>query len=234
MKLKAFAYLAGGLLLVWTNSALAWIGPFTENFNSGVANWRQNTSATPVILNGSGGPDTSAYVSSDFAFMNATNPQVALFRGHDNFDASGDAFVGDWQAAKIILLSADVRHNAPIALDFFVRLAKSANSPAVSFTLSQPVQPGPAWTHLDFNISFSNPLHTNEGPPTQAFYDDVLKHIGNVQFGAIVPNLLSTDPIITTTYRYDLDNVTAVPEPTSVLLAIVGLAAGTLMRRRNR
>jgi len=79
-----------------------------------------------------------------------------------------------------------VRHNAPQPLDFFVRLATTNNSPAVSFTLPQPVQPN-VWTPLDFGISFSNPLHTNEGPPTLAFYNGVLSAVGNVQIGVIVP-----------------------------------------------
>jgi len=221
--------IVSGFLVALPAAAHA-VGPFTENFTAGTANWRQNTSAVNVNFQAAGGPDGSSHATSPFAFVNATIPQVALFRGHNNFDASGDAFVGDWLAANIVRLSAYVQHNAPQALDFFVRLATTNNSPAVSFTLPQPVPQG-VWTLLDFDIGFANPLHTNEGPPTQTFYNSVLSQVGNVQIGVIVPMSLATDA---TVYEYGLDQVAIVPEPASILLALGCVAFGLSRRRRRR
>jgi hypothetical protein len=181
---------------------------------------------TPVA---SGGTGNSPYVTTDFAFTTATLPQVPMFRGHNEYDASGDAFVGNWLAGNVGRLTGYVRHNAPQSLDYFVRLATSANSPAVSFTLADPV-PANEWTRLDFDISFDNPLRQNEGPPTMTFYNNVLSQVGNVQVGVLVPMALATDP---TAYRFDLDRVSIVPEPASIVFALGNLAACLIWRRKH-
>ncbi len=233
MRLTKLGILTVAILLTAVDLASA-VSVYTETFNSDAANWRQNVSATSVVYNASGGPDSTAYVSSDFAFASAFSPQVAVLRGHDAFNASNDAFVGNWLAADITQLSAYVRHNVPQPMSFFVRLAKSANSPAVSFSFPTPVPTG-TWTKLDFDISYSNPLRTNESMDTsQTFYDDVLSNIGNVQIGILVPQTLVNGTTTSAVYRYDLDNIGIVPEPSSFLLSLGGIAALGCVRRRKR
>jgi hypothetical protein len=230
MKTTRFCCLLTSLTFAFVSAADAGVGPFTENFSAGTSNWT-NAANGDLIFNAGGGPAGTNYVTSQFAFNTAAFPQVALFRGQNGFDSSGDAFVGNWLTDNIVRLQAQVRHNAPQPLDFFARLATSANSPAVSFTLPQRV-PQNVWTPLDFNISFANPNRQNEGPPTLAFYNNVLSQIGNVQIGAIVPMALAND---TTAYQFDLNYVSIVPEPSTIVLGLL-TTFGIFVRRwkRNR
>lgn len=202
--------------------------PFTENFSTDTANWKNNGNADLTFAPG-GGPGDSTYVSTSFVFKSAFNDQIALFRGQSGFDSSGGAFNGDWLTEGVNRLTAYVRHDASEPLDFFVRLALAGGSPAVSFVNPQQVQPG-TWTQLDFDISFDNPLHTNEGAPTEAFYNNVLSQIGRVQIGVIRPASLATSP---TPVIYGLDQVSIVPEPSSVVLAL-SLLLGSIPFRTIR
>jgi hypothetical protein len=205
------------------SSALTY--PFTEDFTLNTANWKNNASLDLNYVP-DGGPGDSAHVSTSFSFV-AAGPQVALFRGQDGFDSSGDAFVGNWLAANVSHLTGYVRHDAPVPLDFFVRVATSANSPAVSFTLANPIPAG-QWSPVDFWISFDNPLHTNEGSPSMAFYNNVMSNVGNVQIGVISGPLLGNP----TSFQFNLDRVSIVPEPASWIAALIAAIVGLARRAR--
>jgi hypothetical protein len=218
-------------LLIWLNGLLtashAVTVPFTENFATGTANWKDVASLdlTHVV---SGGPDGGAYVSTDTAFTNAVMDSTILFRGHDMFNSSGDAFVGNWLAADVRQLRAYVRHNAPEPLEYFVRLATPFNFPGVIFGSTVQVPPN-TWALLEFDISPTNPLLTIEGPPGN--YNTTLSNVGNIQLAAHIPAALANDP---TAYMFGLDQVAiAVPEPASVLL-FVGTGVLVLMIRQIR
>jgi hypothetical protein len=225
---RGFAVVIGLTLFLLPSVGLALTYPFNENFEAGTADWRENANAN-VNHVASGGVYDSGYVTTEFSFTSADNLQEAIFRGQNNFDSSGDAFVGNWLAAEVSRLRAFVRHDTPVPLEFFVRIATSGNSPAVSFTQPLPVSPGSSWTKLDFDISFANPFRTNEGPPTLAFYNNVMANVGNVQIGVIVPVELADDP---QTFTFDLDRIGVVPEPSSVILAMCGVALAFVRRRR--
>jgi hypothetical protein len=62
------------------------------------------------------------------------------------------------------------------------------------------------------------------------FYNNVLSQVGNVQVGVLVPMALATDP---TAYRFDLDRVSIVPEPASIVFALGNLAACLIWRRKR-
>lgn len=200
--------------------------PFTEDFALGTANWKNNANADLTFV-ASGGPDGSSFVTTTFAFSTAFIDQIALFRGQSGFNSSGGAFNGDWLQEGVHRLTAYVRHDAIEPLDFFVRLALGVGSPAVSFVNSQQVAPG-AWTKLDFDVSFSNPLHQNEGSPDEAFYNNVLSQVGRVQIGVIRPLSLATS---TTPINYGLDQVRIVPEPSSAVLGLCFLVCGLAFRK---
>jgi hypothetical protein len=201
--------------------------PFTEDFPLSTANWRNNARLDLTQVP-DGGPGDSAHVSTSFSFA-AAGPQVSLFRGHNEYDASGDAFVGNWLATNVRHVTGYVRHDAPEPLEFFARIATSANSPAVSFEQANPVPAG-VWTPFDFWISFDNPLHTNEGSPSMAFYNNVLSNVGNVQIGVLTPGSLAGTPPF---YQFDMDRVSIVPEPASWIAGSM-LAFFSLARRRTR
>lgn len=199
--------------------------PFMEEFSNSAANWRDNGSL-PLTFVASGGADGGGHVSTAFSFEGLTSGPI-LFRGHGAFDSSNDAFVGNWLTAGVGELRAYVRHNAPVAIDYFARIATANNFPGVAIELSQSVPPGGDWTLLRFNTSASNPLLTVEGPPS--FYASTMGAVGNVQFGVSLPNELTSDA---NSYVFDLDGVTiAVPEPTSVMLSLICLVCGIGSRR---
>lgn len=155
---------------------------------------------------------------------------MVLFRAQDGFNSSGNIFTNNWVTGNITEVTAYVRHNASASLPFFLRFTPPAGTPGVNFenaTLS-PASVGNAWTKLTFVISASSPDFTPEGPPS--LFGTVMSDIGRMQIGFSVPAGFGTDP---GTYNYDLDLVTATPEPASWLLLATGAAFGWA-RRRNR
>lgn len=213
------------LALVFATHTFVAAGPIvaTEDF-ADAANWLTGgfTALTEV---GAGGPDNSSYVSLEAAFNNIG--QGTIFRGHSGFGASGGAFAGNWIDERYVELSAFVRHNAPLPLSYFARLASPNNFPAAGVVSFAPVLPN-TWTEVTFNVQRGNPaIVTFEGSD----YDTVFSNIGNVQLAVSIPDGLENNP---TTYKFDLDQVSLaiIPEPTSVLLMASGMLAALCVRKR--
>jgi len=215
-----------------TASAGVPVVPFTEDFDTGAADWRQADAVTDLAWNPAGGPDGGSFASGDFNFV-ATPPDadVAILRAQDEFGtngSSGGAFVGNYLSSGVTQYSMSIRHNAPVPLTFFPRFATPDNAPAVSIIEFAPVVPG-VWTEINFDIAFGLPNVFNEGPPTEAFFDGVFSDIGHVQIGLRTPAALAGQDV---TYTFDVDKVTIAPEPTTGVL--LGLAAVGLLGRRRR
>jgi hypothetical protein len=198
--------------------------PFTEDFATDNSAWKDAANADLSFV-GVGGPDTSSYVTGSFTFeTQAEGDTPVILRGQDNFDASGDAFVGDWVAQGITAFSTYVRHNAATPLTFFTRFSSSANHPgavAISFI---PVLPN-TWTNIAFDISAVSPQFVSfEGSD----FNTVFGGIGNVQVGVSVPASLAGSA---TSITFDLDLPTITPEPATVGLMSLGLMV--CLRRRS-
>lgn len=208
------------------------IVPFTENFASGPADWRQADGTNNLNWQAAGGPDGSSYASGPLSFQPfGPGEQPAILRAHDEYGASGSsggAFVGDWIAAGATGFSAWVRHNATAPLTFYARYASPANFPGAASVQFAPVLPN-TWTQLNFNLAFGTANLFLEGPTTPLFYNSVFSNIGHVQIGAQVPAGLAGSPQV---FTFDVDGVALVPEPAAALLVFLG--AATLVRRRVR
>lgn len=214
-------------LLPFTSPVGAVTVPFTEHFEPGTQGWKNTASTDPTHV-ASGGPDGSAYISTELSFLNLPSGP-ALFRAQDEFGSSGGAFEGNWLANNVGVLRAYIRHDAPIALDFFTRFATPANFPAAAVELPTSVQPG-VWTLVEFDVSQSNPLLTVEGPPS--FYNAVFSDLGHVQIGVSLPTELASDA---NTYTFNLDQVSiGVPEPTTSAIALAAVLGGFLGLRIRR
>jgi MYXO-CTERM domain-containing protein len=205
--------------------ANAGVSTFTETFEGGANGWLQGSFSAPTY-NAAGALDGSAYITST-ADLNSAGPfGLTVFRGQDDFDASGDAFVGDYLAGGINRISFDFRHNAGQDLGIALRVATSNNFPAFAVELANPVASG-EWVTLSFDLSFFNPLLTIEGAPTPDAFNAIMQSVGNIQVSADRPDGLSTPLEV----DFDLDNVSITPAPGSVaLLGLGGLAA---VRRRR-
>lgn len=201
------------------------VSPFTETFEGGANGWLQGSFSAPTY-NASGSIDGSAYISSN-ADLNSAGPfGLTVFRGQDDFDASGDAFVGNYLAGGINRITFDLRHNAGQDLGVALRVASSNNFPAFAVELANPVA-SDEWVSLSFDLSFFNPLLTIEGAPTPQAFNEIMAAVGNLQVSVDRPDGLSTPLVV----DFDLDNVAITPAPGS--LALLGLGGLAAHRRRR-
>jgi len=217
---KTAALVGGATLALSAPAAHAVSTPFTEAFDDGASGW-QDAFRQPLDWIESGGPDGSGFVRStlDLSSVTVSMGSVVTHRGEQSAGASGGAFAGDWLEAGVTRFTAQVRHDASVPLSFFGRFASPFNFPAAVIFAEDPVEPN-QWTELTFEIDPDNPLFTPEGTD----FATALGGVGNVQLAFSAPEGFSE------TVRFDLDNVSVVPEPSSLAL----LAAGGLAMRRRR
>lgn len=223
--LSLFALLLASL----GSTAHAIVLPAAEGFNTGDAAWRGNTTATSLNWLSSGGIGDTGYVSTNLAI---TTTQPVLFRGEGALDSSNDLFVGDWLTAGALKVKAFVRHDAPVAMTFLVRVAPSMNTPGIQVTTPAPIQPG-SWTPVEFDLHYSNPLlSVGAAPPLEPKYITTMGAVTNLQFALLRPS----GYVDATAYKFDLDSVLVVPEPASMLtaaLSALGCLFGLRVRRRS-
>lgn len=220
MRINALFALA--LTAAGANAAVV---PFTETFESGANNWLQGSFTAPTY-NTTGALDGSAFISSTIDLNTAGPFGITVFRGHDEFDASGDAFVGDYLAGGINTVSFDFRHNAGQDLDIALRVATPANFPSLVVELPEGVASG-EWVTLSFELDFFNPLLTIGGAPTPDTFNSIMQNIGNVQISSGRPDGLDTPFLV----DFDIDNIAITPAPGS--LALLGLGGLAATRRRR-
>lgn len=225
------SFLGGLCVLAFAQHAWALSVPFTENFDSDSANWRDSTGAAVLGWNPAGGPDGSSHSTAAFNFSNSGSGSTPIvFRNQDEYGSSGLAFQGDWVAGDVGSLSFYVRHDAGVNLTYFVRFADPANFPGAAAITSPPVPSG-AWTLVTVPMSAS---FIYEGPFT---FNDIFDNIGHIQIGVSTPQSLVNQ---NQTVTFDLDQPTIVANaqvPTVsewglVAMALSGLIAGTVMFRK--
>ncbi len=219
-------------LFTATPRATALIVPFTEDFTSGASNWLNGSSAAPT-WSATGGVDDGGYISAPGA-ISAGGFGTIVFRGNAAVDASGDAFVGNWLTGGVSTFSAFVRHDAPVALNFYARLDAGSGRAASSVDFSVPVG---SWYQLNIPITEASFQSYGAAGTGTAAFNSVFSSILNVQFA-----LSSTQDPSTAGQTYDvsLDRVGIVPEPSIAALgslALLGFLASrgiVLLRIRNR
>ncbi len=208
-----------------TCMSVAGVANFTETFETGTNGWLQGSFSEANYF-ATGAMDGSAYISAT-ADLNSAGPfGLTAIRGQGDFDASGDAFVGDYLASGIDMVTFDFRHNAGQDLGIALRVAGPNNFPGFAIELPNMVASG-EWVTLSFELSFLNPLLTIEGAPTPQAFAGIMNNVGNLQVSVDRPEGLDTEFIV----DFDIDNVSITPAPSALaLLSLGGLAAA---RRRR-
>jgi hypothetical protein len=227
---RTFSALA---LLALTAAAAHAAPPFAEDFTSGTAGWRFST-AIDLTAVGSGGPDSSPYVSRTFSFSSLTNPNATsaiIFRAQDEFNSSSVAYAGNWVSLGVNEVSAFVRHSAPEPLVFTVRAANANNFPGASYYSASV--PANVWTQLKFNVTPSSPQLADPTYEGTNSYAAVMSSIGHLQFGINIPQTLIASA---TPFTFDLDavRVNVVPEPATAGMLTVAAGALAMALRRRR
>ena len=194
------------------------VPPFTEDFAADTALWGDNGGG-PLSYVPTGGPDGSGYASENFAFSdpNSGGDSVVLYRGQDEFGSSDGAFEGNWIADQVRVVTAQVRHNAFVPLNYFMRGSGPGNFPGAVAVDFVPVLPN-QWTEVSFNLNPNSPQFVSfEGTNWGA----VFSNVGHLQFGVSVPEALAGSP---TPFTFDIDKISiATPEPSTICLAGVAL-----------
>lgn len=227
---RMLSFALGAALVASASSASALTVPFTEDFASDVSGWI-NTANAPLTFQATGGPDGGSHASTTLNYFGFSNPfggGPVVFRAHDNQNASGDAFVGDWVTGGVVLVTAWVKQDTGVDLTFFLRVAGSFNFPGAVIGNTGPVASG-AWTQVSWLIDPNDPACQGEGVTCA----QALASVGNLQIGTNAPaSLVATNQAFA--LAIDKVSISNVPEPGTALLAAFGLLGlGAFSRRRS-
>jgi hypothetical protein len=216
-------------LALGAGAASALTVPFTEDFTSNVSGW-ENSANNPLSFVASGGPDGGSYASGTFNYFNFVGPfgsGPVTFRGQDEDNASGLAFVGDWLTAGVDTVSIWVRQNTSETLGYFLRVAGTANFPGAVINSTTTVAPN-TWTQVTFDIDPDSPLCFGEGVTCA----QALANVAHLQFGTTAPAALTA---LNQAFTLDIDkiSISAVPEPVTLLMLATGLGGLAWQSRRR-
>ena len=230
-QMKMMLLLSGMLGAFVAVEAQATTVPFTESFDAGVAGW-ENSVNNALAFSATGGSDGGGFASGTFNYFGFANPfgGPIVLRASAADNASGGAFIGNWLTSGVGSVTAMVRHDAPEALNFYLRIATASNFPGGVFQTTQSVAAN-VWTQITFQIVPSSAYCTDEGPPGSSC-PGALANVGNLQFGTSAPTGLLDDNVA---YTIDIDQVSLlpIPEPGSACLLGLGLAGIAWSGRRQ-
>lgn len=206
---------------------------YMETFDTNASAWL-NGASTAAVYSTTGGVGDSGHISYTSSFDSGASgpfgapPLQILMRGNNSADASGDAFVGNWLAtgATVDFLTLSVRHNYTATLNLYARFdAGSGAAASLAFDSDFAIAPD-TWTTISIPIVNSNPPFLSYGAGD---FNSVFSNVQNLQFGLYVPGSTTF-----TDLKFDIDNVsiTTIPETSSVALLGVG-ALGLLRRKRS-
>lgn len=202
---------------------------YHEDFDNNNANWRTNDTNVGTTWINAGGPNGASdeFVRTSLVADDLNNA-VVVFRARATFDSSNDLIFGNWISGGVYKLEFWFRHDAPDALNLGFRVPTTMGFPAMLGRFPTQVEPN-TWTRMSMLINNTNPELLDETGPTHNNYNAVFSNITNFQIFADLAAY--TDP---TSINFDLDHFTVLPEPSTWLMAAIGIPALGLMARLRR
>jgi hypothetical protein len=181
--------------------------PFTEEFPTSVSGWEDNANF-PLDYSPGGGPGGGSHASAVFDYTGFVAPFPGagpiVMRAQDEDNASGGAFIGNWNTASVTEVRAFVRHDAPVPLSWILRIATSANFPGAAFDPPDTtVEPG-VWTEIVFDVTADSPDCIPESFVPTYTCADALATVAHLQLGVDAPQELIDDGVVVT---FDVDRV---------------------------
>jgi hypothetical protein len=212
-------------------SARAATVPFTETFATDNANWSIGSSTVyaAATWNATGGPSGGTYISRLGSGTGGPFSGPTIFRGQDNFNASGGAFVGDWITDGVGVFSVDFFHDHSSALNVSVRFASPLNDPGAS-SVNFLVNPS-TWTTITVPIVDSTSSFQSYGSlgsvPNATSFNTIFSDIGNIQL-----SLPTGTDLPGVTFGIANPTIAPVPEPRTWAFMGAAAVAGLMIRRR--
>ncbi|MEK6675492.1 MAG: PEP-CTERM sorting domain-containing protein [Planctomycetota bacterium] len=226
MRIRAMLMAAIGAVSVSPPTLWAVTVPFTEDFASDAANWRDGVGTSLLEWHADDGPDRGSFVSGRQSFGSLSAGAFAiLYRAQEDFGSSGGAFQGSWVADDVTEIRYLVRQHTGVPLTFFTRFRGPGPGFVPAAAVLEPVSvASDTWTEISVPLPSAGMIF--EGPFS---FDQVFGNIGRLQVGVVVPPGLAGN---TESFAFDLDKVAIVPEPATWALLTIGAVAG--LRRRLR
>ncbi len=238
---RSIARVTLGVLALTAASTLAQAGvaPYTEMFAADNANWGGSaggdwTAFEPLAWSApGGGPVAGAgFVTYTRNFLDVQPgqfPALTIFRGQDNYNSSGGAFLGNWNEAGITEFSFWVRHDAAENVLFSVRFTPAGgNGPSMNYEFVDDLVQSGVWTKLTLAIDPDTDGWVIGGGP--GTYNMVFNNLGKIQIGINPDPLVGIDQDV----NFDLSMVSiAVPAPGAIALLTMAGLVGTRRRRSS-
>lgn len=222
-------------MAVCSSATAAIVQPFTETFSSNNASWTQSDNAAANWLS-SGGVDGGGYITTNFTVTTATSGTPVVARATGTADASGDAFVGDY--SSITSISFYVKSDATFDLPIALRLGGAVGGVAVTIN-GGFLAAGSDWTLFTFDLSLgaNNPniisYEGTQGANNAAKFAAATSNVANLQIFFYLGASGYTPPGSTTPVTISVDNVSAVPEPSTWAMILAGIGLVVLIKSRR-
>lgn len=218
--------LAAGLTWLGLSTAHAVVNGQLDDFESGsVLNWGNGGAAPDPQNIANGGPlgtgDNFLRITSD---GDGAAGKLTAYNRVQWAGATGG--VDNYIAAGVTLIEMDLKNfgSAPLTIRIAFRTGTGQFDPGYVSTTGFSLAVGSEWQHASFSLSDMNAANGSPGT-----LNSVLSNPAEMRIlHSVAPNTVRGDPFAGT---LGVDNIVAIPEPTSGGLLALGLGALALHRR---